>query len=502
MPVIAPQRRFWRSQPQVPARLFASAQIPPPFALFNFRDGASARNIGVHPSANLSWADSGGTQPAINVGGKGVANGAGGITYATSTSFNAYLGANAAFWSAVEFVHADYLNSGSSVNVIWSVGRPASVTGFFLQAHTDGSLRGYVGSGKSITTPALTAGKRYRIVFGRDSDGYGWLWLDGVLQGSTTAAVIASTGYPLSVLRDDSTARWYQGTVNMIALGSGSPALFGARLSENPWEVFERRVPGIYLPIATGVNLAGQASGSAVASGSASLAASVGLAGVGVALAGGSANASATVPISATGITVAHGSAGLTATVSISAAGLAQAAGQAGLSAAALLTGAGAAQAAGNATLAAALAAMAAGAAEASGSANLSGGAQGAISASGGAIADGAAALVVTVQLAATGAAEAGGTANLTGGAPGAVSASGGAVAGGTATLDASVLISAAGFVQAMGNGALWVSVRLSAAGQSLAGGTANLTLLGAATLARDDRYVATRARRIYEVRA
>ena len=247
-------------------------------------------------------------------------------------------------------------------------------------------------------------------------------------------------------------------------------------LSDNPHQVYDTPLDGIYLLTSSGSALSASAAGSDTAAGSASLAAQIALAGVGVAVAGGSANVGVSVPLSAAGIAVAGGTANATATITISASGLAQAAGQAGLSASVLLAAAGAAQASGNATLAAQLNALANGAAQASGTANLSGGAPGSLAASGGDVASGSAVLSVTVQLSASGADQASGSATGTAGAPGAISANGNATASGSATVSATVSLTAAGFVQAIGAGVLKVQVSLAAFGAALASGTANLT--------------------------
>jgi hypothetical protein len=250
--------------------------------------------------------------------------------------------------------------------------------------------------------------------------------------------------------------------------------------ARNPWGIFAAQRIDTFVPIGGGSTLNASAAGADVASGSAALSAQVALAAVGVSTASGSAALSASVPLSATGVAVSSGGANPTATVTIAAAGLAQAAGQAGLSASVLLAGAGAAQAAGNATLAAQLNALAAGAAQASGSASLSGGAAGSMSASGQAQAGGSAVLSVTIGLQASGSAQSVGSASGSANAPGAVSASGGAVATGAALPVVTVSLTAAGFVQAMGAGQLVVSVNLTALGQAVAAGSANLGQPGA----------------------
>lgn len=251
-------------------------------------------------------------------------------------------------------------------------------------------------------------------------------------------------------------------------------------VSRSPWQLFQPRRSIAYCDLgAGGSGVAAQASGAGQASGSATLAAQVALAGVGVSVAGGSANANVAVPLSAAAISVSSGAANAQATVTISAAGLAQAAGQAGLSAAVQLAAAGVAQAAGNATLAALLNAQAAGAAQAGGSANLSGGAPGALSASGGDVASGSAVLSVSVKLQAMGSAQASGSASGTASAPGQLAASGGAQSAGSATVSATVQLTAAGFVQAMGAGLFSVQIPLQAVGQAISSGAAVMTSSG-----------------------
>lgn len=317
------------------------------------------------------------------------------------------------------------------------------------------------------------------------TDGAVRCYVDGALvtTGAIVGPLVARTDIPLCSMGHLSTGAALSVPIDMALGLVWTRALTDAEIKSlfaNPWQLFAARERRFALGVATsGESLPGTATGGALAAGSASLSANVGLAGVGVALAGGSAALSAAVPISATGIAVASGSAGLVATVKISASGLAQAAGAAGLSASVLMAGAGAAVASGNAALAAQLAALAAGGAVASGSASLSGGALGAISASGAAVAGGAAALVVSVKLAAAGSAAASGSANLSGGPAGAMSASGSATAGGSAALTASVSLSAAGFVAAMGAGSLSIVAPLSASGLAIAGGAAALGLGG-----------------------
>lgn len=274
-------------------------------------------------------------------------------------------------------------------------------------------------------------------------------------------------------------------------------------LADNPWQLFRPRSLGIFAPVAAGggSTLNASASGSDVASGSASLSAQVALASVGVSAAGGSAALAASVPLSAVGLSVAAGSAIPSATVTISASGLAQAAGQAGLSASVLAQAAGAALASGNATLAAQLNALATGAAQAGGSANLSGGAAGSLSASGAAIAAGTAVLSVTVGLQAAGSALASGTATGSANAPGQVSATGGATAGGSAVASVTASITAAGFVQAMGAGQLTISINLAAFGAALSSGSANLSQPGSG-LEPDPKFIIRAAARNYLIKA
>lgn len=225
-------------------------------------------------------------------------------------------------------------------------------------------------------------------------------------------------------------------------------------VSENPWQIFAPRETRLFMPAsAVGSTLNASASGTAQASGAASLSATVALAGVGVSVATGAASAAVNIPLSAVGLSGAGGSANAQAAVTISATALAQASAQAGLSASVLLAGAAAAKLTGNATLAAQLTALASGAAATTGTAHLTGSAPGELAADGDAVAGGSAVLQVTVGLQATGAAQAGGLANAQTGAAGSISAAGAAVADGVASTSLLVMLTAAGFVRAMGTG-------------------------------------------------
>lgn len=291
------------------------------------------------------------------------------------------------------------------------------------------------------------------------------------------------------------------------------------QLVDNPWMLYEADSDALYFDLGAGGGTSQDlaASGAATATGAASPALNVALAGVGVSLASGSASIAASRPLaasgassasgtatpkidialSALGLTVASGTAALSsnasgslgaagsataggsaaavANVSISAAGLAQAAAQAGLAASVLLAGAGAAAASGNAALAVQLQALAQGAAQASGTAALQGSTAGQLSASGQATAGGTAALRLDVRLQAAGGAQAGGSGTLSAGDAATLAASGGAASSGSGALSAAISLTAAGFVQAMGAGYLVVQVSLAAAGAASAGGAAAL---------------------------
>ncbi len=271
-------------------------------------------------------------------------------------------------------------------------------------------------------------------------------------------------------------------------------------VGRNPWQLFRADPVRFYSLPNSGTSQDLDASGAATASGTATAAAQVALAGVGVSLAGGTAQTAAAIALSALGLTVASGTATLSssasgnlaasgaataggsaspvATVSISAAGLAQAAAQAGVSAAVLLAGAGAAAAAGNAALAVQLQALAQGAAQASGTATISGSAAGELSAYGQAAASGAALLTLDVRLAAAGSAGASGS-------------------GALQEYGAAVNLTAAGFVQAMGAGVLKIDIALAAIGAGRASGAALLVPAGLAYSSARRLAVAAENRRL-----
>lgn len=346
---------------------------------------------------------------------------------------------------------------------------------------TAGAKVGIIGAGAAATGASYTAPANYTT---------------GFLTGTTADTNDAMIG-----------AGWRSWTS-----GAEDPAAFtgGTTNAADSWAAFtyalrpkaiDAKVSWISFqtPEAVSGALAAAASGTALASGSATLAGQIALAAVGVATAGGSATAGVAVPLSSAGIATAGGSANRSAAITISAAGLAQAAGQAGLAVAVqvaaagaaaatgnatlagqiVLATAGAAQAAGNATLAAQLAAIADGAAHASGSANLTGGAGGALSATGGASASGSATLVAQIAAVAAGLATAAGSANA--GAKIAAGASGTATAAGAAAAGAQVAAVGSGAATAAGNAALRAQLAAVAAGGSLAGGSAALVTLFAA---------------------
>ena len=105
---------------------------------------------------------------------------------------------------------------------------------------------------------------------------------------------------------------------NFLALATLRALPLAALISsaQNPWQIFapQKRYSFFDMGAGGGSTLNASASGAAQASGSATLAAQVALAGVGVAIAGGSAAASVAVPLSAAGLAVAGGSAGASAT--------------------------------------------------------------------------------------------------------------------------------------------------------------------------------------------
>jgi hypothetical protein len=261
---------------------------------------------------------------------------------------------------------------------------------------------------------------------------------------------------------------------------------------------------GVGVSLATGTaqpagtaTLAG--SGSATAGGTAAPFVAIALSALGLSIATGSAtiSSSASGEISASGAASATGSAALVANVTISAAGLAQAAASAGLSASILLAGAGAAQAAGHAALAAQLNALAAGAAQASGSATITSYTGGQLAAAGQAQALGSAALVLDVRLAAAGAAQAGGSAALDSGNTQDLSAAGTAQADGAAQVAATVTLTGAGFVHAMGAGVLKIDIALAAVGAGRASGAAVLVPAGLAYSAARRLSIAAESRRL-----
>ena len=486
--IIVPSRRPWTAQPPASARL----------------DERQVKYIGVysgqHGTANLATGQAltRGSAVAVRPQKTGMA--------ANQTVVNAGLWCPA---RNIASVNAKYIALWHGVFVGAVVGSSPKLVG--VSNSTTSQSTDLIGleraTNDQITFTVRVAGTDAQRTFSVSSSGwYGktvtligfyeistllvWLYVnvDGVITKYSSA--LSFSGDPAPTI--PSTAQFVVGT-DVIENPTRSPnvhtalaacfygSVHNAWIEEkvrNPWSIFAPRRIDTFVPLSGGGStLNASASGSDVASGSASLSAQVALASVGVSTAGGSATLAASMPLSAVGLSVAAGSAIPSATVTISASGLAQAAGQAGLSASVLAQAAGAALASGNATLAAQLNALATGAAQAGGSANLSGGAAGSLSASGAAIAAGTAVLSVTVGLQASGSALASGTATGSANAPGQVSATGGAAAGGSGVMSARVSITAAGFVQAMGQGAFSATVPLSAFGVVTASGYAHLTV-------------------------
>ena len=292
----------------------------------------------------------------------------------------------------------------------------------------------------------------------------------------------------------------------------------------DPWQIYAAAPLRLHFSAATGggssQNLT--ASGGAQPGGSATPAATVGLAGVVIAQPGGSATPAAQIALSAADIAVSGGSTNPTVTVTLSAAGLVNAAGSLNLSADVLLAAAAGAQAGGNPTLAATLAAMASGGAQPGGSANPTGATAGDLSVSGGAQGGGSATpaadadlqasagatpgaspvMSITVSLVATDGAQPGGSANPAGTTAGDLSVSGGAQPGGDATISATVELTAAGFVNAMLTGFLAVQVSLAVADGASPGGSAQISIAGLILLSGRLWTVEAMPHRHWEVRA
>lgn len=370
---------------------------------------------------------------------------------------------------------------------------------------TDGGWYFEIGT----TDPITTQGEDYSVVAVipslNSADAY--LYVNGVkYNAQITAATVEASNLAfvnetLGAVKRDSVQLHYPGIVYEAGFGRKISEARAREISLNPREMFAPRKVRRILSSAGGGIVNAAASGGGTATGSASLAAQVALAGIGVSVAGGAATGAIAVPLSAAGLSVAGGAANGTATINISAAGLAQSAGQASLAASVLLAGAGAALAAGNAALAAQLNALAAGASQAGGSANLSGGATGSLSATGGDVASGAAVLSVTVGLQAAGGDVASGSANGTVNSPGSVSAAGGSVSGGAAVASVTASITAAGFVHAMGAGQLTISVNLAAFGAALSSGLAMISQPGTG-LETDSKFIIHAAARNYVIKA
>ena len=357
-----------------------------------------------------------------------------------------------------------------------AVASNTSVNACYITADAAGVLRLYWNNTLAITGPTVSAGKVLNIgIAGKNGEQK--LCVNGVEYAGSVAANVGWVNY----IKIDSQNFYpaYIGQAGIIGWTNAYLPEVARRLSANPWQVFAPRKRVIVFAADSGGDLSASASGAAQASGTATPALQVALAGIGIGAAGGSAADQVAIPLAAAGFAVSSGNATQVATVTLGAAGLAQAAASAGLSRSVLLQGAAAATASGNAALAAQLTLLASGAAQAGGTAAPSLSGAGQLAAGGAATAAGVAALALTVALQATGGAQAAGAANLGGGNNQALGGTGSAQSAGAATVQATIALTAAGFVQAMGAGQLVMQAPLAAFGAAQAAGQAALQVQG-----------------------
>ena len=236
------------SQPQTP---LTTANDIRSWAMFNFALGKNPFNFGLNTSTrNLSWSERGSNSLVVSKEQVGVKNGSGGLQYGVNRSFDGFSPANSPMFCVLSITHGAYIDKGSSVNAIFSYGEIDAASGFYASVSTSNQLIVKAGN-TSLNGPTLVAGRTYNIVFGRNSSGTCWLWVNGTLVANGTGATAADSSVAriLFLLSDYQTTRYYQGTIALFAIGSSNPFEFGSKYSLNPWQIFQPTKHRIYTGI-------------------------------------------------------------------------------------------------------------------------------------------------------------------------------------------------------------------------------------------------------------
>ncbi len=232
-------RKPWTSQPQGPT--INSGKLSP-WVLFNFANGIAPPNFGTQNCAARNWTVGATSIVTATPYGIGLKTGLSvvGQAYGGTRAFDLMAPASSPVWFALSVVHGAYVNQGSSLNLLVSLGSVDSSVGFAALATSANVLNTRL-SNTNLVGPTLVAGQRYNIVFGRDAVGACWLWVNGLLAASgtgATAALSAVGATQLTLGGDGLAVRAYQGSIQLFAMGSENPEQFGQNLSANPWQLF------------------------------------------------------------------------------------------------------------------------------------------------------------------------------------------------------------------------------------------------------------------------
>lgn len=210
-------------------------------AAFNFSDGEAPVNL--ISGRNGTWSHSG-TKPTKRITplGIGLSNGASASSYSTYGSarlFDGFSPANSPACFVFSFCGGTYVSNGSSLNIIWCYGAADAGVGFYAQVNSSSVLGVRLGN-TFLSGPTITSSGKYVCVAGRDGAGNCWLFVNGVLVATGTGATSADSSVPsiLYVNGDSTGSRAFSGAINLLCIGSHSPATTGVALSSNPWQVF------------------------------------------------------------------------------------------------------------------------------------------------------------------------------------------------------------------------------------------------------------------------
>lgn len=282
-------------------------------------------------------------------------------------------------------------------------------------------------------------------------------------------------------------------------VGAPPPLPLVLSLIDNPWQVIRRTPRRIYFGGASAAALAGDATGSASATGALTTAIPIAGAALGIATASGA--LSTAIPLAGAAAAVVDAGGALTAQITLSGEALAQAIAVAALSTGITLTADAVAEAAASGSLDTIIALIASASAQASATGDLSAGAGGAeLAGAATAAATVTGALSVEIRLSAAALAQALASGDLSSSI--ALAAEVLAQAGAAGVLTSSIRLDAAALAQALVSGSLTTSIALSGAAAGLASASGELSGGSLVVLAPDPRYSVRAEPRLYRATA